>query len=156
MSFLIRDFGPYLRTYAPGDRSHPYRKDRWWLHFIFVVFQVERETVMTTRKAEIFRREKREENCQFPREGENKNGNTTVESHLSLNTVESQWKYHCWSKTEEMSTEVDEAFGSLSIDMVKDGDQEISNTGLPPFPRGQALDNWTVVELPVVFKLSNE
>ena len=46
-----------------------------------------------------------------------------------------------WSKVEEMSTEMDEAFGSLSIDMVKDGDQEISNTGLPPFPRGQALDN---------------
>ena len=31
---------PNLRTCAPGDRSHPYRKDRWRLHFIFVVFQV--------------------------------------------------------------------------------------------------------------------
>ena len=31
---------PSLRTCIPGDRSHPYRKDRWRLHFIFVVFQV--------------------------------------------------------------------------------------------------------------------
>ena len=61
-----------------------------------------------------------------------------------------------WSKAEEMSTEVDEAFGSLSIDIVEVGDQEIGNIGLPPFPRGQILDNWTTVELPVVFKLSNE
>ena len=36
---------------------------------------------------------------------------------------------------------VDEAFESLSIDMVEVGDQEASNTGLPPFPRGQILDN---------------
>ena len=39
-----------------------------------------------------------------------------------------------WSKVEEMSTEVDEAFRSLSIDMVEVGDQEISNTRLPLFP----------------------
>ena len=51
---------------------------------------------------------------------------------------------------------VDEAFESLSIDIVEVGDQEASNTRLPPFPRGQMLDNWTIVELPVVFKLSNE
>ena len=51
---------------------------------------------------------------------------------------------------------VDKAFRSLSIDMVKVGDQEASNTGLPPFSRGQILDNWTTIELPVVFKLSNE
>ena len=38
---------PNLRTCIPGDRSHPYRKDRWRLHFIFVIFQVERKTVMT-------------------------------------------------------------------------------------------------------------
>ena len=61
-----------------------------------------------------------------------------------------------WSKAEEMSTGVDEAFGSLSIDMVEVGDQETSNTRLPPFPRGIILDNWTIVELPIVFKLSNE
>ena len=38
---------PSLRTCIPGDRSHSYRKDRSRLHLIFVVFQVERETVMT-------------------------------------------------------------------------------------------------------------
>ena len=31
---------------------------------------------------------------------------------------------------------VDEAFEILSIDMVEVGDQEASNTRLPPFPRG--------------------
>ena len=41
-----------------------------------------------------------------------------------------------WSKAEEMSIEVDEAFGSLSINMVKVRDHEISNTGLSTFPRG--------------------
>ena len=51
---------------------------------------------------------------------------------------------------------MDKAFESLSIDMVEVGDQEASNTRLPPFPIGQILDNWTTVELPVVFKLSNE
>ena len=61
-----------------------------------------------------------------------------------------------WSKAEEMSIGVDEAFRSLSIDMVEVGDQEASNTRLPPFSKGQILDNWTTVELPVVFKLSNE
>ena len=30
-----------------GDWSHPYRKDRWRLHFMFMVIQVERKTVMT-------------------------------------------------------------------------------------------------------------
>ena len=57
-------------------------------------------------------------------------------------------------KDQEIS--MDEAFGSLSIDMVEVGDQEASNTRLPPFPMRQILDNWTTVELPVVFKLSNE
>ena len=51
---------------------------------------------------------------------------------------------------------MDKSFESLSINMVEVGDQEASNTGLPPFSRGQILDNWTIVELPVVFKLSNE
>ena len=46
-----------------------------------------------------------------------------------------------WSKAKEISLEVDEAFGSLSIDMVKVRDQEASNTRLPPFLRGQILDN---------------
>ena len=50
-----------------------------------------------------------------------------------------------WSKDKEMSTDMDEAFGSLSIDMVKVGDQEVRGIRLPQFPRGQILDNWTIV-----------
>ena len=57
---------------------------------------------------------------------------------------------------EEVMADVAKTFRSLSIDMVKVEDQEASNTRLPPFPRGQILDNWTTVELPVFFKLSNE
>ena len=61
-----------------------------------------------------------------------------------------------WSKAKEMSTEVDEAFGSLSIDMVEVESQEASNTGLPLFSWGQTLENWTTIELPVVFNFQNE
>ena len=57
---------------------------------------------------------------------------------------------------EEVMVNVAETFGSLSIDMIEFEDQEARSTGLPPFPQGQTLDNWTAVELPVVFKLSNE
>ena len=57
---------------------------------------------------------------------------------------------------EEVMVDVAETFGSLSIDMVEVEDQKARGTGLPPFPRGQILDNWVLVELPVVFKLSNE
>ena len=51
---------------------------------------------------------------------------------------------------------VAKTFGSLSIDMVEVEDQEARNAGLPPFPRGQVLNNWTSVELPVIFKFQNE
>ena len=57
---------------------------------------------------------------------------------------------------EEVMVDVAETFGSLSIDMVEFEDQEARSTVLPPFPQGQILDNWTAVELPIVFKLSNE
>ena len=49
-----------------------------------------------------------------------------------------------------------DTFGSLSIDMVKVEDQEVKDIRLPPFPRGQTLNNWTSVELPVVFRFHNE
>ena len=49
-----------------------------------------------------------------------------------------------------------ETFGSLSIDMVEVEDQETMDTGLPPFPCGQTLNNWTSIELPVVFRFHNE
>ena len=57
---------------------------------------------------------------------------------------------------EEVMVNVARAFGSMSIDMVEFEDQEARNTRLPPFPQRQTLDNWTAVELPIVFKLSNE
>ena len=53
---------------------------------------------------------------------------------------------------EEVMVDVAKIFESLSIDMVEVEDHETRGTGLPPFPRGQILDNWTAVELPVVFK----
>ena len=57
---------------------------------------------------------------------------------------------------EEVMVNVAETFGSMSIDMVEFKDQKARSTGLLPFPQGQTLDNWTAVELPVVFKLSNK
>ena len=49
-----------------------------------------------------------------------------------------------------------ETFRSLSIDMVEVEDHEAKNAKLPPFPHGQTLNNWTSVELPVIFKFQNE
>ena len=57
---------------------------------------------------------------------------------------------------EEVMVEMAETFGSLSIDMVEVKDQEAKDTGLPPFPRPQVLNNWTSLELLVVFKVQNE
>ena len=55
-------------------------------------------------------------------------------------------------KNMTMDVDVNEAFGSLTIDMIEVDEPETRNIGLPPFSRGQILNNWTVVELPVVFK----
>ena len=52
--------------------------------------------------------------------------------------------------------DIAETFGSLSIDMVEVEDQEAKDTELPPFPRGQTLNNWTSIELPVVFRFHDE
>ena len=49
-----------------------------------------------------------------------------------------------------------ETFGSMSINMVEVEDQEAKDTRLPLFPRGQTLNNWTSIELPVVFSFHNE
>ena len=56
---------------------------------------------------------------------------------------------------EEMMVDIAETFGSLSIDMVEVEDQA-KDTRLPSFPRRQTLNNWTSIELPVVFKFQNE
>ena len=52
--------------------------------------------------------------------------------------------------------DIAKTFESLSIDMVEVEDQETKDARLPPFPRGQTLNNWTSIELPVVFKFQNE
>ena len=52
--------------------------------------------------------------------------------------------------------DIAETFGSLSIDMVEVEDQEAKDTRLPPFPRGQTLNNETSIELLVVFRFHNE
>ena len=56
----------------------------------------------------------------------------------------------------EVMVEVAETFGSLSIDMVVVENQEAKDARLPPFPHGQTLNNWTSIELPIVFKFQNE
>ena len=52
--------------------------------------------------------------------------------------------------------DIAETFGSLSIDMVEVEDQKAKDAGLPPFSCGQTLNNWTSIEIPVVFKFQNE
>ena len=53
---------------------------------------------------------------------------------------------------EEVMVDIAETFESLSIDMVEAEDQKAVDTRLPPFPRRQTLNNWTSIELPIVFK----
>ena len=57
---------------------------------------------------------------------------------------------------EEVMVDITETFESLSIDMVEVEDQKAKNAGLPPFPCGQTLNNWTSIELHVIFKFQNE
>ena len=57
---------------------------------------------------------------------------------------------------ERVMVYIAETLGSLSIDMVEVEDHEAKDTGLPPFPRGQTLNNWTSIELLVVFRFHNE
>ena len=42
---------------------------------------------------------------------------------------------------EKVMVDMAETFESMSIDMVKVEDREAKDTGLPPFPRGQTLNN---------------
>ena len=69
-------------------------------------------------------------------------------SFINLETIE--------GNEEKMMVDIAETFGSLSINMVEVEDQKAKDAGLPPFPRGQTLNIWTFIELPVVFKFQNE
>ena len=60
------------------------------------------------------------------------------------------------SDKEEVMVDIAETFESLSIDMVEVEDQEAKDARLPPFSHGQILNNWTSIELPVVFRFHNE
>ena len=42
---------------------------------------------------------------------------------------------------EEVMVDMEKTLESLSIDIVEVEDQETKDTGLPPFPRGQTLNN---------------
>ena len=57
---------------------------------------------------------------------------------------------------EDVMVDMAETFGSLSINMVEVKDQRAKDIGLSPFPNGQTLNNWTSIELPVVFKFQSE
>ena len=57
---------------------------------------------------------------------------------------------------EDVMVDIAENFGNLSINMVEVEDQKATDTRLPPFPHGQTLNNWTSIELLVVFKFQNE
>ena len=57
---------------------------------------------------------------------------------------------------EMVMVDVAETFASLSINMVEVENQGTRNIGLPPFPRGQPLNNWTSIELPFAFQFQNE
>ena len=57
---------------------------------------------------------------------------------------------------EKVMVDVAETFASLSIDMVEVEDRGTRNIRFPMFPCGQALNNWTSIELPVVFKFQNK
>ena len=57
---------------------------------------------------------------------------------------------------EEVMVDITETFENLNIDMVEVKDQEAKDTRLPSFPRGQTLNNWTSIELSIVFKFQNE
>ena len=56
----------------------------------------------------------------------------------------------------EVMVDIVETFENLSIDIVEVKDQEAKDARLPPFPRGQTLNNWTSIELFIVFKFQNE
>ena len=56
----------------------------------------------------------------------------------------------------DVMVDIAETFESLSIDMVEVENQEAKDIRLPPFPRGQIMNNWISIELLIVFKFQNE
>ena len=102
---------------------------------------------------EIYRKKEIKEDCQFPRK-------KTESMKMDIPPLSSSFLSTGFINPEMIQGDEEEVmvetFGSLSIDMVEVEDQEAKNPGLPPFPRGQTLNNWTSIELPVVFRFHNE
>ena len=69
---------------------------------------------------------------------------------------EGEMEFRGETKEQTVSMLRKEALRSLSIDMVEVEDQETRDTRLPPFLHGQVLNNWTSIELFIVFKFKNE
>ena len=108
------------------------------------------------REAEIPREKETEEDRQFPwkRGKKRKNEIPPLSSSflfagfINPETIQGNKK--------EVMVDIAKTLGSLSIDMVEVENQKAQDAGLPLFPRGQTLNNWTSIELPVVFKFQNE
>ena len=49
-----------------------------------------------------------------------------------------------------------EAFEELTVGAIGEDDSEDRRSELPPFSRGQELNNWHAIELPIVFKFPTE
>ena len=55
-------------------------------------------------------------------------------------------------EVEENITMTVEAFKELMVGVIGEHGLEVGRSELPFFPRGQELNNWHAIELPVVFK----
>ena len=49
-----------------------------------------------------------------------------------------------------------DAFEELIVNAIGEYGSEVERSELPPFPRGQELNNWHAIELPIVFKVPTE
>ena len=59
-------------------------------------------------------------------------------------------------EVEEKITMIVDAFEELMVDAIGKDDSEVGRPKLPPFPKGQELNNWHTIEFPVVFKFPTE
>ena len=49
-----------------------------------------------------------------------------------------------------------EAFEELMVGAIEEDGSEDGKSKLPQFPKGQGLNNWHAIELPLVFKFPTE
>ena len=94
--------------------------------------------------ANFFRKERERANLEIP----SLNNSFISEGFVNPKVIQCKGK--------ERKMDMEKAFRSLSIDMVEVKDQETRDTRLPPFQRGQILNNWTSIKLSIVIKFQNE